>query len=864
MSRRMRGKTVGARFYFHKDHLDEATPADRDLVKQATAANSADTDSFNIVRITQEKQEVAFLLYPELGSEPFPALAASQRVHVPSKLRSLRDYRASLNPPILHRTELFLPEGHPVKASLIALTNECERLGLFENTAVIGFQRQWSELIRQKGYEVRGFELVPIANDESNGERHESLELSDGEVRIQRHLTALSRHTISAPVQALLRHRLLNYETTFFDYGCGKGDDLAAVTEAGIQGSGWDPYFRSECERKNADVVNLGFVINVIEDREERIDALQSAFGLANQVLAVAAMLSSSDARNGKSYADGLLTSRGTFQKYYTQAELQQFIESTLDQDAYPAGPGVFLVFKDRGAEQQYLSKKTHNSARVLLVRANADRAARVPQPPQRTKQAAAVDPRIQACADKLWRQLLELGRAPEEEELSNAAELNDLFGSVSRAIRHCMSVGDRSEFAAAQESRKADILVMLALRKFERRKRIDDLYGPLKRDIRALFGSLKAAEAEAISLLFSVQDTAKIADACESAANQGLGHLEPGHSLQLHSSLIERLPAVLRIFIGCATALVGDIRNYDLVKAHIDSGKVTLMSFDNFLGRPVPRMQTRIKVRLRDQDMDVFEYDDATYPPPLLFNKSRFINEEFPKYEELQEFEEAINALGIFDLSGYGPSAAEFFDTLRAYRYEIDDHRLVRASSIPTVEEKCGRLYNFEDLIQCGETWERTKVDNIPKQPETYNALADLARLILEPVIDYFGGIKLTYCFASSALTKNIGRGIAPKLDQHSSCELNTRGALICDRAGAAVDFVVEDEDMAEVANWVAIHCQFDRLYFYGKDRPTHVSIGPDNSRALFVVSEKNGRRIPKVVTAIQNRGSVDAVPHR
>lgn len=80
--------------------------------------------------------------------------------------------------------------------------------------------------------------------------------------------------------------------------------------------------------------------------------------------------------------------------------------------------------------------------------------------------------------------------------------------------------------------------------------------------------------------------------------------------------------------------------------------------------------------------------------------------------------------------------------------------------------------------------------------------------------MIDYFGMIRLTYGFASTALTKEIPGRIAPHLDQHAGHELNRAGKPICSRLGAAVDFLVEDEDMVEVAKWITANIPFDRLY--------------------------------------------------
>ena len=48
---------------------------------------------------------------------------------------------------------------------------------------------------------------------------------------------------------------------------------------------GWDPTFRPDAPLHEADVVNLGYVINVIEDTQERAATLRHAWALAQQVL---------------------------------------------------------------------------------------------------------------------------------------------------------------------------------------------------------------------------------------------------------------------------------------------------------------------------------------------------------------------------------------------------------------------------------------------------------------------------------------------------------------------------------------------------------------------------------------------------
>ena len=59
-------------------------------------------------------------------------------------------------------------------------------------------------------------------------------------------------------------------------------------------------------------------------------------------------------------YKDGVITSRNTFQKYYTQQDLRDYINETLEVSSIPITAGVFGVFRDEDLEFEYLSKKYH------------------------------------------------------------------------------------------------------------------------------------------------------------------------------------------------------------------------------------------------------------------------------------------------------------------------------------------------------------------------------------------------------------------------------------------------------------------------------------------------------------------------
>ena len=90
--------------------------------------------------------------------------------------------------------------------------------------------------------------------------------------------TAIRRTALSRPVALALDDGLIHQERTFFDYGCGRGDDLLRLHRMGIRVSGWDPAFFPDEERSPADVVNLGYVVNVIADPAERVVVLAAAW----------------------------------------------------------------------------------------------------------------------------------------------------------------------------------------------------------------------------------------------------------------------------------------------------------------------------------------------------------------------------------------------------------------------------------------------------------------------------------------------------------------------------------------------------------------------------------------------------------
>jgi DNA phosphorothioation-associated putative methyltransferase len=109
--------------------------------------------------------------------------------------------------------------------------------------------------------------------------------MNENRITVERHRTAIRRTALSRPIQLAQECGILTHQETIFDYGCGHGDDVRLLTEGGFSATGWDPLNFDTGAKLSASIVNLGYVLNVIEEPDERRDALLSAWELAQDAL---------------------------------------------------------------------------------------------------------------------------------------------------------------------------------------------------------------------------------------------------------------------------------------------------------------------------------------------------------------------------------------------------------------------------------------------------------------------------------------------------------------------------------------------------------------------------------------------------
>lgn len=626
------GKQLPDAIYLHKDAFSALPKALAHFIPAVAKAVSLDDESWNLVKLFKKEFRLSLLHYPDFYTDSYPLLRQSLNVDLSKLTHKITSYADSDNPPILHRKEtMILPESEYFD-HFISLTQEGENAGLYENSRLIGFKRSWENLIARHGYELvdgRLFRGSTFTQIEKPG--------------IERYKTALVRHGLSAPMKTLVKHGFLEGSYSIFDYGCGRGDDLRELEAHGLDALGWDPNFQPDNDKVSSDIVNLGFVLNVIEDQDERLDALLGAWELAEKFLVISVMLANeSYIAQFKPYKDGVITSRNTFQKYYAQSEIKAYIERSLQENAITVAPGIFYIFKDKLEEQHYLQSKykRHHKWQHLTS----------PGPIEAKDKAKLQITKNQGLFNEFWNACLALGRIPANEEFEQSDEIRSLIGSHKKVFGVLKEMFDTKEFEKAEKRRKEDLLLYFAMGLFEKRKPYTQQPESLKRDIKALFDDYKTALNLAAELLFAIADTNLIKIQCEKAQQQlPASLLNQGHSLILHRDYIDDLPLLLRTYVGAGLQMYGELNEeIDLIKIHITSGKLTLTAYDNF-ENSVPFLIERIKIKMAEQDIDFFDYVDEKRRPPLL-NKHLYMPLEHESYKKQLSFDKRLSKLMEFE----------------------------------------------------------------------------------------------------------------------------------------------------------------------------------------------------------------------
>jgi len=83
--------------------------------------------------------------------------------------------------------------------------------------------------------------------------------------------------------------------------------------------------------------------------------------------------------------------------------------------------------------------------------------------------------------------------------------------------------------------------------------------------------------------------------------------------------------------------------------------------------------------------------------------------------------------------------------------------------------------------------------------------------------------------------------RKVDPRRNQHIAHKVNRNGKYRCDRLGAACDFRIVGLKSDRLVKWILEQrLPFDSLYFYGSDRPIHISYSPQLKYVIWTFTDK------------------------
>ncbi|BAY63488.1 hypothetical protein NIES22_35760 [Calothrix brevissima NIES-22] len=475
---------------------------------------------------------------------------------------------------------------------------------------------------------------------------------------IERHRAAIARTDISRPVRLAIEWAILNPETTFFDYGCGYGGDVQRVANLGYNSGGWDPYYYPDASITSADVVNLGYVLNVIEDPQERRESLVKAWELTHKVLIVAAqVLINAPSKTQIAYSDGIITRRNTFQKYYEQEELKSYIDEVLNVDAVPVALGVYFVFRDEAEKESFKAIRFFTRSSTPRVRI----------PSKRFED-------YQELLAPLMDFFTQRGRLPVKGELSNEQELLSEFGNFRRAFGVVLQATDEAEWDAIAYRRSLDIQVYLALTHFEQRPSWHKLAPEIRHDIKAFFSSYEEACGVADQKLFSLGQPRVIQNACDKSK---IGKHTRG-ALYVHVCALTELDALLRIYEGCASRTIGRVDGATLIKYCTDKPQICYLFYPEFDTDPHPALKASIIIDFLTLKITHRDYQTRDNPP-ILHRKETFVTPNYPLYEQFAQLTQQEEELGLLQQKNEIGTREGWEKCLASHKVEIRGHQVYR-----------------------------------------------------------------------------------------------------------------------------------------------------------------------------------------
>lgn len=472
---------------------------------------------------------------------------------------------------------------------------------------------------------------------------------------IDRHRTAILRRKLSKPVQLMLDDGILAEGISFFDYGCGRGEDVAFLRKLGIESQGFDPYYAPDTPRTGAEIVNLGFVLNVIEDPEERRVVLLDAYNLAQDLLCVSVISPDPSALLNQPFRDGYITTWNTFQKYFDQTELFSLVESVTGVSPASASSGIVYVFKTGRFRESFLGAR--------ITRRSSEISARLREEEN------------QSLIQDFLARFHELGRPPARAEFPGYARVVRLFGSPA-AIVDSLRAEINEDTVRENAARRRNAVIVSICRAMIRKNgvpKLSELDQDVALDAKLFFGSFDAALRESRAHLQSLSDLSTVSKHINETR---VGKILPD-DLYVHVDSLPYIPDPLQILVELARMILPADVPYNVLKIARNSWHVTFLDYPDFHEHPHPALRGSMKVLLHKNQLFYRDYRD-TENPPILHRKELFLHSEHPRFAEYSQLSLAEEEAGLLGRRDIG-NRKSWEQALRVAGLHLDGHMLQR-----------------------------------------------------------------------------------------------------------------------------------------------------------------------------------------
>jgi len=267
---------------------------------------------------------------------------------------------------------------------------------------------------------------------------------------------------------------------------------------------------------------------------------------------------------------------------------------------------------------------------------------------------------------------LEERGRLPDAAELNGGESLLSAFGTIRQAFRVLCRATGRSDWSVEAARARDNFLVYLALSAFAGRPRMGALPPDIQRDIKELFGSYRAATAEADGLLFSLRSDETLTNIVQDLP---VGKILPD-AVYFHASVLPELPSFLRVYEGCAKVLVGSV-SATVIKFHRQQRKVSYLFYPEFEKDPHPALNASLRVDLHTFDIRFTDFRESANPP-ILHRKETLIARDHPLYQKFAKLTSQEERADLLGVPGIG-TLSTWNKLLEQEGWRLAGHRLMR-----------------------------------------------------------------------------------------------------------------------------------------------------------------------------------------